>query len=81
VNNSYNKIENVARLLFEVSEEMRAIDIDISTDYLLQARDFISLIPIDAPLYSKEEKNEFKDLILGEEYGRRLYPCKKVFYF
>jgi hypothetical protein len=66
VNNSYNKIENVARLLFEVSEEMRAIDIDISTDYLLQARDFISLIPIDAPLYSKEEKNEFKDLILGE---------------
>jgi hypothetical protein len=66
MNNSYNKIEKVARLLYEVSEEMKGIDMSISTDYLRQAKDFISLIPVDAPLYSKEEKNEFKNLILGE---------------
>jgi hypothetical protein len=66
MNNSYDKIEKIAGLLFEVSEEMRDIDMGISTDYLLQARDFIALVPVDAPLYSRDEKDEFKNLILGE---------------
>jgi len=63
MNNSYDKIAKIAAGLYEVSLELKDIDLDMSLEYLRQAKDFMDIVPEDKAYFPDEEKNLFKQLL------------------
>ena len=61
---SYDRIARVAVSLFNIAKELEPIDLELSSEYLIQAQDFMSIIPEDKAYFPEEEKNQFKQLLM-----------------